>query len=131
MIGMRRNNDVTDALASLAPGASWVIRDNNYDEIEWQSEDIEMPTKEEIDAEIERLIEEEPYTVLREIRDWYLQKSDWTQAQDIRAIRGEQWCQAWDTYRQELRDLPENVSGIYFNEFNIIEGVTFPEAPNS
>jgi hypothetical protein len=131
MIGMRRNNDVTDALASLAPGASWVIRDNNYDEIEWQSEDIAIPTKEAIDAEIERLVEEEPYTVLREIRDWYLQKSDWTQSQDIRAIRGEQWCQKWDAYRQKLRDLPSNASGLYFNEYNIIEGITFPDPPSS
>jgi hypothetical protein len=58
MIGMRRKNDISDALLSLAPTASWVIKDNSYDEIEWQSEDIPMPTKEEVEAEIERLIEE-------------------------------------------------------------------------
>ena len=127
---MRRKNDVSDALISLAPGASWVIRDNLYEGIEWQSEDITMPTKEEVEAEIERLIDEEPYTVLREIRNWYLQQCDWTQAQDIRAIRGEQWCSAWDNYRQQLRDLPKNVSGIYFNDLNILEGVIFPEKPS-
>lgn len=131
MIGMRRNNDVTDALVSLAPGAIWTVRNNNYDEIEWQSEDIPMPTKEQIEAEIERLTEEEPYTVLREIRNWYLQQSDWTQSQDIRAIRGEDWCNAWDNYRQELRNLPDNVSGIYFDEFNNIQGLTFPEKPSA
>ena len=131
MIGMRRKNDVSDALISLSPGASWVIRNNSYDEIEWQSEDVPMPTKEEVEAEIERLIAEEPYTVLREIRDWYLQQCDWTQAQDIRAIRGQQWASEWDTYRQELRDLPETVSNIYFNELNILEGVTFPEKPSA
>ena len=131
MIGMRRNNDVTDALVSLAPGAIWTVRNNNYDEIEWQSEDIPMPTKEQIEAEIERLTEEEPYTVLREIRNWYLQQSDWTQSQDIRAIRGEEWCSAWDNYRQELRNLPDNVSGIYFDEFNNIQGLTFPEKPSA
>lgn len=131
MIGMRRNNDVTDALISLAPGAIWTVRDNDYDQIDWQSEDIPMPTKEEIDAEIQRLTEEEPYTVLREIRNWYLQQSDWTQAQDIRSIRGEEWSSAWDNYRQELRDLPSNSSNLYFDEFNNIQNATFPEKPSS
>lgn len=130
MIGMRRKNDISDALLSLAPTASWVIRDNSYDEIEWQSEDIPMPTREEVEAEIERLIEEEPYTVLREIRNWYLQQCDWTQAQDIRAIRGQEWSEAWDLYRKELRDLPENISDIHFNDFSILQGVTFPDKPS-
>jgi hypothetical protein len=131
MIGMRRNNDIGDALLSLAPKAVWTIRNNSYDEIEWQSEDIAMPTREEIDAEIQRLTEEEPYTVLREVRDWYLQQSDWTQAQDVRAIRGQEWCDAWDSYRQQLRDLPSNSSDLYFDEFNNIQNTTFPEKPSN
>jgi hypothetical protein len=129
MIGMRRNNDIGDALLSLAPKAMWTIRDNDYNKIEWQSEDIDMPTIEEIEAEIQRLTEEEPYTVLREVRNWYLQQCDWTQAQDIRAIRGEDWCNAWDTYRQELRDLPNSASGLYFDEFNNIQNIVMPEKP--
>lgn len=130
MIGMRRQNDISDALIALAPGASWTIRDNDYEKIEWYSENIQKPTKEEIDNKIVELIAEEPYTVLREIRDWYLQQCDWTQAQDVRALKGQEWCQAWDTYRQELRDLPNNVSNPYFDENNNIVGVTFPEKPS-
>jgi hypothetical protein len=129
MIGMRRNNDIGDALLSLTPKAMWTIRDNDYNKIEWQSEDIDMPTIEEIEAEIQRLTEEEPYTVLREVRNWYLQQCDWTQAQDIRDIRGEDWCNAWDTYRQELRDLPNSASGLYFDEFNNIQNIVMPEKP--
>jgi hypothetical protein len=67
---------------------------------------------------------------LREIRNWYLKQCDLTQAQDIRAIRGKEWSDACDAYRKELRDLPENVSDIHFNDFNILQGVTFPEKPS-
>jgi hypothetical protein len=129
MIGMRRNNDIGDALISLTPKARWAIRDNDYDQIEWQSEDISMPTRQEIEIEIQRLTEEEPYSVLREIRNWHLQQCDWTQAQDIRAVRGQAWCDAWDSYRQQLRDLPSDASGLYFDEFNNIQNIVMPEKP--
>jgi len=45
------------ALQSLAPGAEWVICG---DEIAWLSDDIAKPTDAEIQAELQRLIEEAP-----------------------------------------------------------------------
>jgi len=47
---------------------------------------------------------------LRAIRNDLLKSSDWTQMPDS-PLNGEQKG-AWATYRQELRDLPENCSGI-------------------
>jgi hypothetical protein len=55
-------NDITivDALLSLKPGCQWTIRDNDYDKLIWHEppeEDggIPKPTREELDAEVERL----------------------------------------------------------------------------
>jgi hypothetical protein len=104
---------------------------NQEDEVvEWYSEDVAQPTEEEIQQKIAELTADEPYRVLREIRDWYLEKSDWTQAQDVRAIRGAEWSAAWDGYRQALRDLPQN-SSPYFDTNGNITGVDFPERPSA
>jgi hypothetical protein len=46
-----------DALASLRPSAAWVIEDNDLENIRWESEEP-MPTKSEIEEELERLISE-------------------------------------------------------------------------
>jgi hypothetical protein len=131
MIGMRKQVGIPEALNLLAPGAVWVVRNDSYEEIEWQSEDIAIPSKEEVEEKIEYLKSIEAITVIREIRDWYLQQCDWTQAQDVRAIRGQEWCDAWDDYRQELRDLPDNVVDPSFDEFDRIQNVTFPEKPSN
>jgi hypothetical protein len=131
MIGMKRDTGIAAAIQELAPGAQWVIRDNDYDQIEWYSEDQEKPTREQIDAKIAELEESAPMDAVREIRNWALQSSDWTQAADIRAIRGEVWSAAWDSYRQELRDITESGISPFFNELGILEGVNFPEKPAS
>jgi hypothetical protein len=72
----------------------------------------------------------EPMRVLREIRDWYLKESDWTQVADLRQIRGAEWCAAWDSYRQELRDFPDTATNIQFDDFNFLSGVTWPQRPD-
>jgi len=46
-----------DALKSLFPGAEWVLRG---DELEWLSPDIAQPTEAEIQAELDRLIADQP-----------------------------------------------------------------------
>lgn len=47
---------VIEALKSLAPGASWEYL-HDTDTLNWFSDDIEKPTKDEIEAEILRLTE--------------------------------------------------------------------------
>ena len=105
MIGMRKQINLTAALVVLVPKAMWSIKDDDYEQLEWHSEDFEKPSLEALEAKVEELRIDEPYAVLREVRDWYLRESDWTQSADVRAIRGAEWCAAWDAYRQELRDL--------------------------
>ena len=131
MIGMRRDINLSSALAVLAPKAMWSVRDNDYEKIEWYSEDFEKPTKEALEAKVQELLLNEPYAVLREVRDWYLKESDWTQSADIRSIRGPEWCAAWDSYRQELRDLTTTCTPYFEGDSPNIMGVTFPEKPAS
>ncbi len=130
MIGMRRSHGIPESFGALVQGqqARWVIRDNDYNKLEW-FEDYPAPTLEQVLAKQAELEAQEPLRVVREIRDWYLQQSDWTQGVDIRALRGSEWCTAWDTYRQQLRDITTTQTGFYFDEMNHIQGVTWPERP--
>jgi hypothetical protein len=52
---MGRKFEISDALASLLPGAEWVLRGENYNDIEWLSTDKELPLEEDVLAEVERL----------------------------------------------------------------------------
>jgi hypothetical protein len=131
MIGMRKNIGVAEALEALSPGSSWVVRNDSYEGIEWQENNTLLkPTKKEVEEKILELKEQEGMSVVREIRDWYLNESDWTQGFDIRNLRGEEWCKAWDTYRQKLRDITESGIEPYFDENDSLQGVEFPEKPN-
>ena len=130
MIGMRRTYGIAESFGQcVPPGSRWIIRDDDYNKLEWM-ETIEPPTLEMVLEKQKQLTEEEPMRVLREIRDWYLQQSDWTQVQDLRKLRGKDWCNAWDTYRQQLRDLTENVTNVPFDENNYLRNVTWPTKPN-
>lgn len=90
-----------DALASLRPGAEYVIRG---DVIELYQHADPQPTADELQAEIDRLEAAQPLVELREERNRrlaetdYLALSDATLSEDMR------------TYRQALRDLPDNTS---------------------
>jgi hypothetical protein len=53
-----KRTDMAAALNSLTPNAMWVYFDEDYDSIEWNSEDIVKPTKKEVEAEIKRLSDE-------------------------------------------------------------------------
>lgn len=129
MIGMKRDTTIAAALQELAGTAQWVVRDNDYNQIEWHSEDIPQPTLEEVEAKMAELEASAPMDAVRDIRNWYLKESDWTQSADIRSIRGEEWCLAWDTYRQQLRDITETGINPMFNDLGVLEGVNFPEKP--
>jgi len=105
-----------DALQSLAPGAEWVLRG---DELEWLSTDIEQPSDAEIEAEVERLIAEEPAKEARAKRDRLLADSDWV---TIRATdTGTAVPTEWQTYRQALRDITEQTG--------FPENIDWPEKP--
>ena len=47
--------DITHAITSLRPGATWIIHDEDYEKLEWLDEIQTKPTLEECQAEIVRL----------------------------------------------------------------------------
>lgn len=129
MIGMKRDTSIAAALQELAGTAQWVVRENDYDQIEWHSEDISQPTLEEVEAKMAELEASAPMDAVRDIRNWYLKESDWTQGADIRTLRGETWCIDWDTYRQQLRDLTESGITPSFDDMGVLQGVDLPTRP--
>lgn len=65
---MARTFDFSHALVSLRPGAQWVFRGDTYDGIEWLDESQELPTEEELTAEVERLRAEYDAAEYRRLR---------------------------------------------------------------
>jgi hypothetical protein len=128
MIGMRRFIGVAEAVIVLRPNAQYAVRDNDYDTMEWFSPDITIPTKQEVEAKIVELEAAEPMRVVRTIRDYYLRESDWTQMADVRSRRSQAWQDAWDAYRQELRDIT-SVAQPTFDENGVIQNVNWPVQP--
>lgn len=88
-----------EALVSLAPAAEWVL---TGDTIRWDSDDIDQPSDDAINAEIVRLTAAEPWAALRAERDRLLAATDWWGASD------RTMSDAQTAYRQALRDLPAN-----------------------
>lgn len=52
---INRTFDIPAALQSLAPGAQWVLRGEQYSGLEWLDQEHTQPTEAEVTAEIERL----------------------------------------------------------------------------
>ena len=110
--------DKATALQSLCPGSEWVLRGND---LEWLSTDIEQPSDGEIEAEVARLIAEQPAKEARVKRDRLLTESDWI---TIRATdTGDPVPTEWQTYRQALRDITEQTG--------FPEEIEWPQEPES
>ena len=97
--------------------------------IEWFDE-RDLPSKPEVEAEIDRLITEEPKRLLRVERDKRLTDSDWVVTKAFET--GGAVPESWKTYRQALRDLPEK-SNPKLNEYGDLDmkSVSWPDKPSS
>jgi hypothetical protein len=51
---MARKIEITDALVKLVPEARWMCRGETYSDIVWMDSDIQIPTEEELLAEVAR-----------------------------------------------------------------------------
>ena len=91
------------ALHELTPNACWCMNGaQTYDNLQWNSDDIEKPSEADVNAKIAEIEAAYPLEYLREERDDMLAKSDWTQGEDVPTTLKNKW----KAYRQELRDLP-------------------------
>ncbi len=118
---------VVDALSILRPGAHYIVRGDVYSGIEWLDSGQTKPTEKEINDKISELDSPEPMRLLREERTNRLKECDWTQFPDVPdATRT-----AWQTYRQQLRDLPASASPKLDEIYELdLSSVTWPTEPS-
>jgi len=98
--------DITQALQSLAPTAQWSLNADDYNQLQWFSEDIPKPTILEIEAKIVELKAAEPLRLLRIERDRLIAETDWWVLPDRTPTSGQL------AYRQALRDLPSTATPV-------------------
>ncbi len=117
----------TTAICSLCPTAKFTINADDYDQLQWHSDDITKPTLSQINAKITELEAAEPMRLLRKERDRLLKETDWTQGYDVPVgIKTN-----YTTYRQKLRDLPSTSTPIIDTSSPMgITSVTWPSKPS-
>ena len=124
-------HDITSALSALAPNASFAVKGDSYEGIEWgETNSQTKPTKEEVTAKLNELNNAEPYKLLREERNKLISETDWTQLKDIDLdiIRERNW----KNYRQALRDLPSKSNPKLDGSGKLdMSSVTWPVKPSS
>ena len=70
-----------------------------------------------VDLPLSEPTEEDLWEQMRRRRNFLLSETDWSQARDVVLLNDD----VWKTYRQSLRDLPENISDI--------TNITWPGSP--
>ena len=104
ILNRNKPNRVT-ALEVLMPnGGWWGEADGEF----FCDEGLTLPTEEEIQSKLTELRFAQPLKELREERNQKLSETDWTQYRDVSLSNDSDW----QTYRQSLRDLPQNFSPI-------------------
>jgi len=98
----------TEALQFLCPGAPWYKCGDTWESIQLP-EGYEKPPKEEFEAQLQELIDAQPWKELRTERNLLLDQSDKYATIDYPHAT-EEAKQAWLDYRQALRDLPANTT---------------------
>ena len=70
------------AIFALCPTAKFSMNADDYNQMQWHSDDITKPTLSEVNAKISELEIAEPMRLLRMERDRLLIRTDWTQGDD-------------------------------------------------
>ena len=118
---------ISTALGELMPTSSYGITDEDYSSINWMDSGNSLPSLDAINAKITELDNAEPMRLLRVERTNRLKECDWTQFPDVPdATRT-----AWQTYRQQLRDLPATASPTLDSDYNLnFSSVNWPTEPS-
>jgi len=118
---------ISTALSELMPTSPFGITDDDYSSIQWMDSGNSLPTIDAINAKIAELDAAEPMRLLRIERTSLLTECDWTQGADVpNSIKT-----AWQTYRQQLRDLPASASPKLDEFYELdLSSVTWPSKPS-
>lgn len=118
---------ISTALTELMPTSPFAITNEDYSSIDWLDSNNSLPSIDTINAKISELDAAEPMRLLREERTRLLVESDWTQFPDV----PDSTKTAWQTYRQQLRDLPASASPSLDETHELdLSSVTWPTKPS-
>ena len=91
--------DIPAAIQTLRPGAQWVLRGEEYSGLEWLDTVQTCPTEEELQVEIDRLNNEEPFKECKREAKKRIADSDWAALPDVNLANKEDFSE----YRATLR----------------------------
>ena len=116
---------ISHALIEFAPESRFILRGSDYSSLEWLDTKRPKPTENEINNKIAELDNMEAMNLLREERNSRLAKTDWRASSDLIL------SDAWKTYRQALRDLPETATPkLNSTSYELdLTSVNWPEPP--
>jgi len=107
--------DYAAILEAIRPNTRWVLNGDDYAGLTWL-DDTPKPTKKTLDDAWPQVQTDRAWRSIRAERDRRLAASDWTQVSDAPVDSA-----VWATYRQELRDIPQN--------YILPDEVEWPEEP--
>lgn len=96
-----RTFGVSDALTNLRPESQWSLVGNDYENINWMDPNNEIPSKEEVQAEINRLNAIYPLEVCKYKAKKRIAESDWAVLPDVNISNRDEF----EAYRAALRQL--------------------------
>jgi len=99
---------IAQILSKQWPGTEWSIRGDDYSTLQWmETNTTSKPTEVEIRSYDEQVSLELRWDITRKQRDKLLLECDWTQLTDSPFDAAK--IAEWVTYRQQLRDIPQQV----------------------
>ena len=115
---------ISDAIIELKPGADYILRGEDYSDLEWLDSSQTKPTETEINSKISELNAAEPMRLLRIERNRRIALTDWRASSDLTLSN------AWKTYRQALRDITKQTPQLNKNYELDLTSVSWPTEPS-
>lgn len=92
---------ISDALTTLRPSSPWSMTGDEYSSINWMDPDNEIPTEEEVTAEVARLNTEHAIKFTKYEAKRLISLSDWAMLSDVNISNKAEF----EAYRATLRGL--------------------------
>jgi hypothetical protein len=73
----------SEAILALCPGASFGIKDEDYNTLEWFSTDIAQPTQQQVNDQIIIMDQQAPLNACKQQASELLYETDWTTIADV------------------------------------------------
>lgn len=128
-IEVREDLDIVAGIINLFPvdnAPLMRLEGNLYRDIIWEDE-RPIPSYETLIQKTRALKAAAPMRNMKGDRNRRLKDCDWVVARSFET--GEPIPEEWATYRQALRDMPENYPNVYFDENGRTAGCQWPEHP--